>query len=183
VRFVWIMGADNLAQMERWHRWREIFGLFPIAVVDRPGWRLKALSSKAARAYAGRRLPESDARMLAHTPPPAWVFLTGPLSQVSSTALRAKAKATAKGRNEVVAKRAQAPAELPWRRPKAALPAPGARPPRNPSGCRKQKPPRGLETGGGERLSFPCGPRIRVGARQPAGLSVRSARGRARSMG
>jgi nicotinate-nucleotide adenylyltransferase len=124
VRFVWIMGADNLAQMERWHRWREIFGLFPIAVVDRPGWRLKALSSKAARAYAGRRLPESEARMLAHTPPPAWVFLTGPLSRVSSTALRAKAKAKARRRNEVVAKRAQAPAALPWRKPNAGQLAP-----------------------------------------------------------
>ena len=61
VRFVWLMGADNLAEMERWQRWREIFGLFPIAVVDRPGWRLKALSSKAARAYAGQRVPESQA--------------------------------------------------------------------------------------------------------------------------
>jgi nicotinate-nucleotide adenylyltransferase len=111
VRFVWIMGADNLAEMEKWHRWREIFGLFPIAVVDRPGWRLKALASKPARAYAGRRLPEADAKMLAHTPPPAWTFLTGPLSTLSSTALRAKAKR----RNEVVAKKAQ-PGELPWRR-------------------------------------------------------------------
>jgi nicotinate-nucleotide adenylyltransferase len=125
VRFVWIMGADNLAEMERWHRWREIFGLFPIAVVDRPGWRLKALSSKPARAYAGRRLPESQAKMLALTPPPAWTFLTGPLSRVSSTALRAKGKR----RHEVVAKRAQAPPELPWRRPKKeALPAPQTEP-------------------------------------------------------
>jgi nicotinate-nucleotide adenylyltransferase len=118
VRFVWIMGADNLAEMERWHRWREIFGLFPIAVVDRPGWRLKALSSKPARVYAGRRLPESEAKMLAHNPPPVWTFLTGPLSRVSSTALRAKGKR----RNEVVAKRAQAPAELPWKRPKKDVP-------------------------------------------------------------
>jgi nicotinate-nucleotide adenylyltransferase len=112
VRFVWLMGADNLAEMERWHRWREIFGLFPIAVVDRPGWRLKALSSKPARAYAGQRVPESQAKMLALTPPPAWTFLTGPLSQVSSTGLRAKTR-----RPGVVAKRAQ-PGELPWRRPK-----------------------------------------------------------------
>ena len=113
-RFVWLMGADNLAEMERWHRWREIFGLFPIAVFDRPGWRLKALSSKPARAYAGKRLPESQAKMLSLTPPPAWTFLTGPLSRASSTALRAKARP----RVEVVAKRAQAPVELPWRKPK-----------------------------------------------------------------
>ena len=47
-RFVWIMGADNLATFDRWHRWREIFTMVPIVVVDRPGWRLKALASKAA---------------------------------------------------------------------------------------------------------------------------------------
>ena len=56
VRFVWIMGADNLAQFERWHRWREIFIMLPVVVVDRPGWRLKAMASKAARAFAATRV-------------------------------------------------------------------------------------------------------------------------------
>jgi nicotinate-nucleotide adenylyltransferase len=110
VRFVWIMGADNLASFDRWQRWREIFTTVPIVVVDRPGWRLKALASKAARAFAAHRLPETDARALAHQPPPAWTFLTGPLSQLSSTALRQKAKR----RGEPVAKRAHAPTP-PWR--------------------------------------------------------------------
>src|SRR5262245_29824897 len=103
VRFVWIMGADNLATFDRWQRWREIFTLVPIAVVDRPGWRLKALASKAARAFAAARVPQADARGLTHRPPPAWTFLTGPLSQVSSTALRSKAKPQI----EPVAKKAQ----------------------------------------------------------------------------
>jgi nicotinate-nucleotide adenylyltransferase len=88
VRFVWIMGADNLASIERWRCWREIFAMVPVAVVDRPGWRLKALASKAARAFADSRVPEAEARGLANRPPPAWTFLTGPLSRVSSTALR-----------------------------------------------------------------------------------------------
>jgi nicotinate-nucleotide adenylyltransferase len=116
VRFVWIMGADNLASLDRWERWREIFSMFPIAVVDRPGWRLKALASKAARVYSGSRLPEMQARMLPHTPPPAWTFLTGPLSQVSSTDLRAKGRL----RGISVAKKAhQPPTGLPWKRPKS----------------------------------------------------------------
>ena len=89
--FVWIMGADNLAQFHQWERWREIFTMVPIVVVDRPGWRMKALASKAARAFARSRRPETDAALLAHTPPPAWTFLTGPLSYVSSTAIRNKA--------------------------------------------------------------------------------------------
>jgi len=88
-RFVWLMGADCLAEFHRWRQWREIMALMPIAVVDRPGWRLKALSSIAAEAYAHYRLPEHEAAQLASLRPPAWVFLTAPLSELSSTAIRA----------------------------------------------------------------------------------------------
>jgi nicotinate-nucleotide adenylyltransferase len=91
VRFVWIMGADNLAGFHHWRRWREILTMVPVVVVDRPGWRLKALASKAARAFAGSRVPEARAMGLVAMPPPAWTFLTGPLSSVSSTDLRRKA--------------------------------------------------------------------------------------------
>jgi nicotinate-nucleotide adenylyltransferase len=88
-RFVWLMGADCLAEFHRWRQWREIMALMPIAVVDRPHWRLKALSSIAAQAYAAHRLPEQAAAKLASLRPPAWVFLTAPLSDISSTAIRA----------------------------------------------------------------------------------------------
>ena len=37
VRFVWIMGADNLRQFHLWRHWRAIADLVPIVVVDRPG--------------------------------------------------------------------------------------------------------------------------------------------------
>ena len=92
VRFVWIMGADNLATFDRWQRWREIFTMVPIVVVDRPGWRMKALASKPARAFAAARVPEADAAGLALRPAPAWTFLSGPLSHLSSTALRIRAR-------------------------------------------------------------------------------------------
>jgi nicotinate-nucleotide adenylyltransferase len=111
VHFVWIMGADNLASFHRWERWREIFTMVPVVVVDRPGWRLKALSSKAARAFERARKPEVDAALLAHTPPPAWTFLTGPLSQASSTAIRNRAKT----QPQPIAKR-PLPESLPWRK-------------------------------------------------------------------
>lgn len=87
-RFVWLMGADCLAEFHRWRQWREIMSLLPIAVVDRPGWRLRALSSIAATSFARARLPEQDAAELASLKPPAWVFLTAPLSSLSSTAIR-----------------------------------------------------------------------------------------------
>ncbi len=89
VHFVWVMGADNLAGFNRWQHWKSIAASFPIAVVDRPGWRLKALAGEAAQLLGHARLDESDARSLAASKPPAWVFLTSRLSEQSSTKLRA----------------------------------------------------------------------------------------------
>jgi nicotinate-nucleotide adenylyltransferase len=89
VRFVWVMGADNLATFHHWQHWRDIARLVPIAVVDRPGWHLKALASPAARHLARSRLPEARAALLPGLNPPAWVFLSTRLSEASSTALRA----------------------------------------------------------------------------------------------
>jgi len=88
VHFVWVMGGDCLADFHRWQQWRQIFETIPIAVVDRPGWRLPAMASPAARAFSRRRLTESHAPLLATAKPPAWVFLTGPTMHLSSTQIR-----------------------------------------------------------------------------------------------
>lgn len=89
VRFVWIMGADNLAQFHRWQHWRAIAGLCPIAVVDRPGLSLRSLAGRAAVSLKARRIAERDAMTLSRRRPPAWAFLHGLKSPLSSTALRA----------------------------------------------------------------------------------------------
>lgn len=94
VRFVWLMGADCLAAFHQWQQWREIFATMPIAVIDRPGWHLAGVSSAAARTFALRRLPEERARRLATAELPVWTFLTGPLLRMSSSEIRAKARAT-----------------------------------------------------------------------------------------
>jgi nicotinate-nucleotide adenylyltransferase len=88
VRFVWIMGADNLRQFHLWRHWRRVADLVPIAVVDRPGSTLKAISSPAGAALARWRVPERDATRFAIMRPPALIFLHGPRSRLSSTALR-----------------------------------------------------------------------------------------------
>ncbi|MEH3145518.1 MAG: nicotinate-nucleotide adenylyltransferase [Methylobacterium frigidaeris] len=88
LRFVWIMGADSLASFHRWQGWRGIAATMPIAVIDRPGYTLTAKAARAAGALGAHRLDEADAARLAATPPPAWVFLHGPRSDLSSTALR-----------------------------------------------------------------------------------------------
>ncbi len=88
VHFVWIMGADNLAQFHRWKDWRRIASEVPIAVIDRPPQSFRALAAPAAQALARYRLPENQAARLAEQPTPAWVFLTGMKLSLSSTGLR-----------------------------------------------------------------------------------------------
>ncbi|MEL6297974.1 MAG: nicotinate-nucleotide adenylyltransferase [Pseudomonadota bacterium] len=92
-RFVWLMGADNLAQFHHWQHWRDIADTVPIAVIDRPGTHLRSLAGPAAHALRSAFVPEWRAAALAHQSPPAWTFVTGPLSSLSSTELRARADA------------------------------------------------------------------------------------------
>lgn len=88
VRFVWIMGADNLAQFHRWKHWRQIARQIPIAVIDRSPPGIRALASPAALALAPYRVSEGHAGQLASHAAPAWTFLTGMKLELSSTALR-----------------------------------------------------------------------------------------------
>jgi nicotinate-nucleotide adenylyltransferase len=88
VAFVWVMGADNLRDFHRWQRWRQIVTTFPIAVVDRPGSTLSFLSSVVAKTFDYARVDEGDAPILARMSAPAWTFIHGPRSSISSTALR-----------------------------------------------------------------------------------------------
>jgi nicotinate-nucleotide adenylyltransferase len=61
VRFVWLMGSDNLEQFHRWRRWQEIVARVPIAVVLRPGSTLAPLKARASR-YLGARIAIVDGR-------------------------------------------------------------------------------------------------------------------------
>jgi nicotinate-nucleotide adenylyltransferase len=91
VRFVWLMGADNLAGFHRWRGWTEIMRAVPVAVVARPGFVLSGGFAVAARRFARARRPGALAGGLARARPPAWVYLTAPLNFMSSTALRRRA--------------------------------------------------------------------------------------------
>jgi nicotinate-nucleotide adenylyltransferase len=98
VRFVWLMGADNLAGFHRWRGWIDILRRFPVAVVSRPGSMLSSRFAPAAGRFAHARIPSEAASTLARRPVPAWVYITGPLNPLSSTELRARrAKAARPG--------------------------------------------------------------------------------------
>jgi nicotinate-nucleotide adenylyltransferase len=90
VRFVWLMGADNLAQFHRWQDWQGILASVPVGVMARPGQRISARTAKAAQIYRWAKLPASQARLLARRDAPAWCFLNLPMVDVSSTAIRAR---------------------------------------------------------------------------------------------
>lgn len=90
VKFVWLMGGDNLVQFDRWDRWQEILGMVPVGVIARPGARMRARRARAARIYRAAQLPRGQARALADAAPPAWCFLDVPLNDLSSSELRAR---------------------------------------------------------------------------------------------
>lgn len=89
-RFVWLMGADNLANFHRWDQWRRIAESTPFAVLARPGAQLSAGLSPAARALARWRVDQHDAKRLPYLDPPAWTLVYGPMSPASSTAIRVR---------------------------------------------------------------------------------------------
>ncbi len=89
VRFVWLMGADNLAQLDQWQDWRWIMDTVPVGVLARPGDRISARMSKAARVYAADRIPAQSSQKLRTAQAPAWCFVNVPMSSQSSSAIRA----------------------------------------------------------------------------------------------
>lgn len=88
VRFVWIMGADNLLNFGRWRRWNDIVRAIPIAIVSRPTAGPDARAAKPFHRYAAARVNACAA--LATKPAPAWAFIPARFDPTSSTSLRAR---------------------------------------------------------------------------------------------
>jgi len=82
VRFVWLMGSDNLEQFSRWRRWDEIARHIPIAVIQRPGSILAALNAPLVRRFGMVREPREPMR------PPLVMVLDGARNSESATRLR-----------------------------------------------------------------------------------------------
>ena len=93
MHFVWIMGADNLAQISRWQYWTKIFNLMPIAVFDRAPYSFDAIAGKAAKAFSRFKLRPKDAHKLVEAKPPAWIFFHTRLHPASATTIRARRSA------------------------------------------------------------------------------------------
>ena len=90
VRFVWLMGADNLADFHRWDRWQDIMHMMPIGVMARPDQQIAAGCSPAARMFRRKRLSSRRSNALPFKQAPCWSLLTGPMVDMSSTQIRAR---------------------------------------------------------------------------------------------
>ena len=90
VHFVWLMGADNMAQFHLWQDWRGIMDSVPIGVLARPGQRISARMSRAAGLYTSYRIPGRFGQKLGRASAPAWCFVNVPMTDASSTAIRAR---------------------------------------------------------------------------------------------
>ena len=92
VRFVWLMGADNLAEFHKWDRWQDIMHMLPVGVMARPNQQLAANCSPAARIFRESRLSARSSTALPFKEAPSWSLLTGPMDDESSSKIRAKGK-------------------------------------------------------------------------------------------
>ena len=85
VRFVWIMGADNLETLPQWKNWQALWHAIPIAIVKRHGYEYTPLNTPVLQEYASC---ESPPETLAEKQAPAWAMLAMPPNPISSTHIR-----------------------------------------------------------------------------------------------
>ena len=88
IAFVWLMGADNLAQFHRWYHWRDMLSLVPVVVFDRSPFSHTALRQKAAMQFTAHRVPEHDIPAIATAKAPSWAFIYMARHPESATSLR-----------------------------------------------------------------------------------------------
>mgnify|MGYP003365621046 CR=1 FL=1 len=161
VRFVWLMGADNLAQLPRWRRWRELVASVTFAVVPRPTYNHAALAGQAARHLRGAQLPARLAPTLADTAPPAWVFLPAPEMAASASAIRAARTAWPIAREYVAIARKPPDSKSP------AAGTPGAKAPRKRTVPKPAAAPLPSAPGTPRKKAAAAGPRPRAAAPRP----------------
>ncbi|MEP3347483.1 MAG: nicotinate-nucleotide adenylyltransferase [Litoreibacter sp.] len=89
VNFVWLMGADNLASFHHWQDWEWIMRNVPIGVMARPGDRISARRSVAAQRFESARLSGAASQLLGQGGAPRWCYINLPLSDASSSKIRA----------------------------------------------------------------------------------------------
>jgi nicotinate-nucleotide adenylyltransferase len=89
-RFIWLMGADTVAQFHHWRRWRDLSAMVPIAVIHRPGYDSAARAAPAMGWLRWFVRPPAMAKRWTEWSAPAITFLRLPPDPTSATRLRAR---------------------------------------------------------------------------------------------
>ena len=87
-RFIWIMGADNLKQIHKWHNWRNIFHTLPVAVFNREGYSKSVMNSVAANYYHQNLFNRQGLTGVFKKKLPVWAFVRYRTNTISSTKIR-----------------------------------------------------------------------------------------------
>ncbi len=87
-KFIWLMGADNLTQLNKWYRWKYIFNIMPIAVFDREYYSYSIFNSIAGKHYFSRLHKTKSSASIFNKNPPSWTFLHIKKNSLSSSKIR-----------------------------------------------------------------------------------------------
>tara|TARA_Y100001970_G_scaffold283886_1_gene400077 strand:+ start:3786 stop:4403 length:618 start_codon:yes stop_codon:yes gene_type:complete len=87
-KFIWLMGADNLKEIDKWFNWKSIFNTMPIAVFDRGVYSYSIINSIAGKRYFSKLHKRKNSKSIFNTRPPSWQFIHNCKNPISSTNIR-----------------------------------------------------------------------------------------------
>lgn len=99
VRFVWLMGADSLLTLPRWHHWHDVPASVPLVIFDRERYAHRSLAGVFTSRYRHDRVPVGARKSIATSTTPAWTFIALRRHPQSATAIRAR-PASSSGAND-----------------------------------------------------------------------------------
>jgi len=87
-KFIWLMGADNLTQLNKWYRWKYIFNIMPIAVFDRENYSYSTFNSISGKRYFSKLYRTKSSESIFKKKLPSWTFLHIKKNPLSSSKIR-----------------------------------------------------------------------------------------------
>ena len=88
IKFVWLMGADNLINFHKWQNAFKIFNEIPIVVFRRYGYNEKALKSYTSNFYKNFKINGKNINIESFYKLPAWTIIPNKEIKISSTEIR-----------------------------------------------------------------------------------------------
>jgi len=87
-KFIWLMGADNLNEINKWFNWKNIFNTMPIAVFDRGVYSYSIINSMAGRRYFSKLYKRKNSISIFNKALPSWKFVHNSKNPISSSHIR-----------------------------------------------------------------------------------------------